>query len=163
MEYRGYSIFKGDTSPQNIESDAARVIQFLLANKFTSREIILFGRSIGCAVALTVTQKYAIYCTILLSPFISLKKVAKDLYCGCAGEVLKEAFDNEENCRQIQCPLLIIHGAKDTLVPFEHSLKLMSGCQSYCRLKIVENMTHTKFNFRMDFIRHMSKFLIDLE
>ena len=125
--------------------------------------MILFGRSIGCAVSLTVTQKYSIYCTILLSPFISLKKVAKDLYCGCAGSMLKEAFDNEENCKEISCPLLIIHGAKDTLVPYEHSLKLMSGCQSYCRLKIVENMTHTKFNFRMDFIRHMNKFLLDLE
>lgn len=93
-------------------------MEFLQANKFTSNEIILFGRSIGCAVALTVTQHYSIYCTILLSPFISLKKIARDLYCGCAGSILKEAFDNEENCKKIQSPLLIIHGAKDTLVPF---------------------------------------------
>lgn len=133
-----------------------------MANKFTSKEIILFGRSIGCAVSLTVNHKFNVYCTVLLSPFISLKKVAKDLYCGCAGAMLKEAFDNEENCKDIKCPLLIIHGAKDTLVPFEHSLKLMSQCQSYCRLKIIENMTHTKFNFRMDFIRHMNRFLLDL-
>lgn len=89
MEYRGYSIYEGDTNPKNIETDAARVMEFLQANKFTSNEIILFGRSIGCAVALTVTQKYSVYCTVLLSPFISLKKIAKDLYCGCAGSMLK--------------------------------------------------------------------------
>lgn len=138
-------------------------MEFLLSKKFASNQIILFGRSIGCAVALTVTQKYSVYCTVLLSPFLSLKKVATDLYCNCAGSMLKEVFDNEENCRKIECPLLIIHGAKDTLVPFEHSLKLLSGCQSYCRLKIIENMTHTRFNFRMDFIRHMSRFLADLD
>ena len=46
-------------------------------------------------MALTVTHNYNVYSAILLSPFISLKKVAKDLYCGCAGAVLKEAFDNE--------------------------------------------------------------------
>ena len=60
-----------------------------MANKFTSKELILFGRSIGCAVALTVTHQYSVYCTILLSPFLSLKKVATDLYCGCAGAMIK--------------------------------------------------------------------------
>lgn len=89
MEYQGYSIYKGTTTPQNIEKDASRLIEFLIAKKFTSKEVILFGRSIGCAVALTVTHKYNVYCTILLSPFLSLKKVASDLYCGCAGAVLK--------------------------------------------------------------------------
>ena len=93
-------------------------MEFLQANKFTSNQIILFGRSIGCAVALTVTQKYAVSSAISLSPFISLKKIAKDLYGGCAEAMIKEAFDNEENCRQIKCPLLIIHGSKDTLVPY---------------------------------------------
>ena len=76
---------------------------------------------------------------------------------------MKEGFANEENCKQIECPLLLIHGAKDTFVPFEHSLKLLSKCQAYCRLKIIENMTHTKFNFRLDFIRHVNRFLIDLD
>ena len=94
MEYRGYSIFKGETNPKNIENDAARVMEFLIANKFTSNEIILFGRSIGCAVALTVCQKYTVFSSVLLSPFISLKKIARDLYCGCAGAMVKEVFDN---------------------------------------------------------------------
>lgn len=53
---------------------------FLQANRLTADQIIVFGRSIGCAVALTVTQKYAVHSAVLLSPFISLKKVASDLY-----------------------------------------------------------------------------------
>lgn len=69
-------------------------MEFLLAKKFTTNQLILFGRSIGCAVALTVTQKYSVYSTVLLSPFLSLKKVANDLYCHCAGSMLKEVFDN---------------------------------------------------------------------
>jgi fermentation-respiration switch protein FrsA (DUF1100 family) len=58
--------------------------------------------------------------------------------------------------------LLIIHGSKDSLVPCQHSLRLISGCQAYCRLKLIENMTHTRFNFRLDFIRHFSRFMADL-
>ena len=125
--------------------------------------MIIFGRSIGCAVGLTVTQRYRVYCAILLSPFISLKKVASDLYGGCAGLMLKEAFNNEENPKAINCPVLINHGDKDSLVPYEHSSALLAGCQSYCRLKIVQNMTHTKFNFRNDFIRHFKQLIIDIE
>lgn len=94
MEYRGYSLYKGETTPSNIEADAERVLAFLQANKLTANQIIIFGRSIGCAVALTITQKYSVHSCILLSPFISLKKVAKDLYGGCASALLKEAFNN---------------------------------------------------------------------
>lgn len=162
MEYRGYSIYEGETSPTNIEIDAARVMTFLLANRLAADQVIIFGRSIGCAVALTVTQKYSVHSAILLSPFISLKKVAGDLYGNCASALLKEAFNNEENCRLINCPLLVIHGQKDTLVSYEHSLALIAGCQAYCRLKVIENMTHTKFNFRLDFVRHFKRFLLDL-
>lgn len=137
MEYRGYSVYEGETTPDNIEADATRLFEFLFANKFAAGQLIIFGRSIGCAVTLTLTQKFSIFCAILLSPFISLKKIAQDLYGNCASAVLKEAFNNEENCKQIRCPVLIIHGDKDTLVSSEHSLKLMSGCQAFCRLKII--------------------------
>jgi pimeloyl-ACP methyl ester carboxylesterase len=83
---------------------------FLLANRVAADQVIIFGRSIGCAVALTLTQKYTVHSAVLLSPFISLKKVAGDLYGNCASVLLKEAFNNEENCRLINCPLLVIHG-----------------------------------------------------
>ena len=36
MEYRGYSIYEGETNPSNIEKDAGRVVEFLMANRFTS-------------------------------------------------------------------------------------------------------------------------------
>lgn len=64
-------------------------MEFLQTKKFKSNQIILFGRSIGCAVALKLSQKYAVSSAILLSPFISLKKIAKDLYGDCAGKLIK--------------------------------------------------------------------------
>lgn len=89
MQYRGYSFYEGQTNAKNIETDAIRVLQFLHANKFASDQIILFGRSIGCAVALSITQKFAVHSTVLLSPFTSLKQIARDLYGNCAGALIK--------------------------------------------------------------------------
>ena len=57
-------------------------------------QIILCGRSIGCAIALTLTQKYATHSATLLSPFLSLKRIARDLYGGCAEAMISEAFEN---------------------------------------------------------------------
>ena len=36
MQYRGYSIYEGQTNAKNIETDAIRVLQFLQANNVTS-------------------------------------------------------------------------------------------------------------------------------
>lgn len=62
----------------------------------------------------------------------------------------------------VRCPILIIHGLKDTLVPFQHSISILKQCKGYTRLKLAENMTHTKFNFNHDFIQPVVRFIHDL-
>jgi len=51
MEYQGYSIYEGNSTSLNIIHDAKIIIDFLLKQGYTSNEIILFGRSIGGAIA----------------------------------------------------------------------------------------------------------------
>ena len=75
MEYQGYNSYEGSPSPEAIQADAERLIDFLKKNKFTSDELIIFGRSIGCAVTLSITHKYQVYCSVMLSPFLSLKEI----------------------------------------------------------------------------------------
>lgn len=94
MEYRGYSIYSGSVEPKAIEEDGERIMQFLLGNKLAVEQIIIFGRSIGCAVALSIIAKYKIFCIVLLSPFLSLKKITNDLYGSCASALIKETFNN---------------------------------------------------------------------
>ena len=78
MEYRGYSISKGETNPALINKDSNRVIQYLTQRNIFQDQIIIFGRSIGCAIALgLVSEQYKFYSLVLLSPFLSLKKIAK--------------------------------------------------------------------------------------
>ena len=52
MEYQGYSVYGGSSSSAVIVEDAYRVMDFLLENGFVLQDIILFGRSIGGAIAL---------------------------------------------------------------------------------------------------------------
>ena len=106
---------------------------------------------------------YQVSSIILLSPFLSLKRVASDLYGSCSSTLLKESFNNQYLSKNIKSPLLLIHGIKDQLVPYEHSLVIMSECKSFCRLHLIENMTHSKFSFRRDFLLPVRNFLSDLD
>jgi pimeloyl-ACP methyl ester carboxylesterase len=97
----------------------------------------------------------------LLSPFLSLKKIAEDIYGRCASCILTDTFDNAPIAQALTCPLLIIHGLKDTLVPYHHSISILGECKGFTRLKLAENMTHAKFNFKSDFLLPVKKFLTD--
>lgn len=83
MEYPGYSVYGGTASPAAVLADADRVILFLQHYGFKPQDMILFGRSIGGAIALQLASNYCICSLILLSPFLSLKKIVEDL-CGKA-------------------------------------------------------------------------------
>jgi len=59
---------------------------------------------------------------ILLSPFLSLCEVVKDLYGRIASGLLVQRFDNKERARHVNSPVLIVHGTKDTLIPEKHAV-----------------------------------------
>lgn len=50
------------------------------------------------------------------------------------------------------CPILFIHGQKDSLIPFEHTLKLKENCSCPYEVLLPEDMDHNIFDFELDFI-----------
>lgn len=58
---------------------------------------------------------------ILMSPYISVKDVAKNMVGGFLSLLIQEHFNNKEQLKKVKCPVLIIHGEQDTLIPSEHS------------------------------------------
>jgi hypothetical protein len=63
--------------------------------KRTKDDIYVIGRSIGSGPAIYLSGHRPIPILILISPFDSIKKVAKHIF-GCIGGVVKEHFNNEE-------------------------------------------------------------------
>ena len=88
--------------------------------------IIIMGRSIGSGPACHLASTF-VNCAslILISPIKSVKDVARQNYGRIVDLLLDERFDNFEVAKQIKCPVLIFHGIKDTMVPYEHSLEML--------------------------------------
>jgi len=62
---------------------------------------------------------------MLISPIKSVKEVARQNYGRIADLLLEERFDNFEVSKHIKCPVIVFHGLKDSMVPYQHSLEML--------------------------------------
>ena len=71
-----------------------------------------------------LAHKHKIGGLVLFSAFTSIKCVVRSLV-GSLGEALvKQRFDNLAKIVAVDCPILLIHGDEDDLVPIGHSRSL---------------------------------------
>ena len=63
----------------------------------------------------------------------------------------------------MKCPLFIIHGKNDELIPPSHGEELYSECPSTCQLALIKGMGHSLTNIRIDLIHPISQFLKRLD
>ena len=61
--------------------------------------------------------------------------------------------------KEVTCPILFIHGQEDTLIPFEHTIKLKENCICPYEVLLPEEMNHNQFDYEMDLIFPLKDFL----
>jgi pimeloyl-ACP methyl ester carboxylesterase len=125
VEYPGYgdiNFNRGLTAINDIKSDCNTVLNFLFNEcKLRGNDIILVGRSIGSMVALYCEEimEEPPAALLLIQTFPSLKKIVQKHSCRCASWLLSgKHFDAEKQVPNIRCPVCIIHGKKDALIPY---------------------------------------------
>ena len=122
VEYPGYGLYKGVTNEEKILVDAEIVYEFLVTRlKLDPRDILIFGRSIGSGPATYLASRKNIGALILMSAFTSIRSAVKDIAGKWAQYLIKERFDNLKAISAVTCPTFLIHGQKDSLIPFQHS------------------------------------------
>ena len=75
----------------------------------------------GSGPASVLAEKICPRALILMSPYISIKSVVKNMYGGWISWMVNDHFNNADSMKNIKCPVLFIHGDKDTLIPSDHS------------------------------------------
>jgi len=119
FDYRGYGRSQGKPSETGLYRDAEAVYQYLIEQRKVSHDrLVVFGRSLGAAVAGDLVSRRAAAGLILESPFPSVRSVARLTYFGALGHWLLGArFDLLERLPRITTPLLVIHGDADQIIP----------------------------------------------
>jgi fermentation-respiration switch protein FrsA (DUF1100 family) len=96
-----------------------------------------------------------------MSPFKSIKDVARDLVGWVLSLAIADRFRNIDLIKDVKCPVFIVHGQKDKLIPFQHSQALHDNCHNsvYTKLLLPPKMDHNDFNFDEDFIDPLMEFM----
>lgn len=142
-DYQGYGKSTGSPSVPNICDDGQSAYDYAINRLgYTGNNIILVGESLGCAVSTHVARNHACAGVVLQSGFSSLPAIAKEHFAllKIYPDVLfpHPMLDNTASLREIQVPVLVIHGSNDEVIPRWHGEKNFAAAnepKTLCLLK----------------------------
>jgi len=126
FDYRGYGASEGEISEKGSYKDARAAWNFLTEQRnIRPSKIIFIGRSLGGAVASQLATVHTPKVLIIESSFTSVPKLAAAIYPFLPVRWLSRfQYDSENNLKQLNCPILVIHSPNDEIIPFEHGQRL---------------------------------------
>ncbi len=125
FDYRGYGMSTGSPSEDGLYLDAEAAYDYLVnAKKISPSGIIVYGESLGGAVAVDLASKYEVGGIIIEGGFTSVKDMAKKIFPFIPTFVYANKFDSLQKIKNVKYPKLILHSIDDEIVPFEFGKKL---------------------------------------
>ena len=119
IAWRGFSGNQGSPSEKGLYIDGQSAINWALKQGVIEEDIILYGESLGTGIATELAQHKNFAGVILETPFTSMINAAKNFYPYIpVNLLLKDRFENFKKIKNINSPVLIMHGEQDTIVPF---------------------------------------------
>jgi len=129
FDYRGYGRSSGKPSEQGTYLDADAAWDYLLGERgIPPGKIILFGRSLGAAVAADLASRQGASAVILESAFTSVPDIAATLYPWLPVRWLSRyRYDTGKKLAAIHSPVLIVHSRDDEIIPFINGERLFAA------------------------------------
>ncbi len=129
LEYPGYGRSAGKPGEQPFYAAAEAAWRYLIEVRgLTPGQIVLFGRSIGGAVAIELAHRHAPAALIVESSFTSMVDMGQAQYPLLPIRLIaRHRFTSIEKVPQIACPKLFLHGERDTLVPIAMARRLFDA------------------------------------
>ena len=158
-EYPGYGCSLGTPSEESINAGMREVYSFVRqVFRWPSDRIVFFGQSLGtgptCYLAnILNSHGVGIGGIVLQSPYTCIVDVVDSFAGSLAAKLVPDRWRNVDQIAQVTAPTLLIHGEKDTLIPWHHSKSLYQASNSTQKhLIVVEKATHNDFNHYHDIV-----------
>jgi len=144
IDYRGYGRSEGYPTIEGVEQDGVATLEWLhIKREVPLDRIVLWGRSLGVAAALKAAERYPDVAGVVMeSGFVSLRRIATDVYPYLPVALISDALDNGRIAARLPTPKLIIHGLKDTVIPFSHAEELYARAAGPKRIVPVKHAGH---------------------
>lgn len=118
VSYRGYGGNPGRPSEAGLYADGRANLAFLQARRVRPGQTVLFGESLGTAVAIQMALEFPVCALVLEAPLASILHSARARYPLFAFDFLvKHKFHSVAKIGRVKAPLLVVHGERDRTTP----------------------------------------------
>lgn len=154
-DYAGYGASTGKPTYQNILTTAEAAYQYVTKTLgIPDQNILLYGHSLGTTPSLVLAAQHPVHGLILESPYVNLFRVEMP-------GLFFSPHDNLETIKQVHCPILLLHGAKDRLIPAWHGRMLAKEATAPLTLVVLPNRGHNDIPYS-EIQPHLKKFISNL-
>lgn len=146
-DYRGFGLSTGKPTVAGILEDGLAVYDYTVRTLgFPANKIILYGESVGTGVTSFIASKEKCAGVILQSGFESLPAMGRQIFiflnCYPESVIPEPHLDNLTAIKSIHAPILLLHGQRDRIIPFEHSQQLFANANDPKEIVLLPDCGH---------------------
>jgi len=142
MDYRGFGKSSGHRTERTLYNDAQMVYKWL-SDQYPEDKIVIYGRSLGTGIASRIAAWNRPRMLILDSPYYSFfYHVRLYGFILPIRWLLRYKMRTDQFVRKVSCPIFILHGNKDRLIPYHQSEMLQAENPHRITLLTIEGGRH---------------------
>ncbi len=143
LDYRGYGLSDGTPSEAGVYADARAGLAYVTETlRIPVRRTVLFGRSLGGAVAVDLAQDRDLAGVILESTFTSTAETARELFGPVLGALAPKSFASLQKIGRVRAPLLFFHGDRDEIVAYALGRRLFDAAPEPKHFETISGAGH---------------------
>ncbi|KAF3790712.1 ABHD17B protein [Nymphaea thermarum] len=160
-DYSGYGASTGKPTERKTYADIEAVYQCLETEYGVSQEnLILYGQSVGSGPTLHLASRLPrLRGVVLHSAILSGLRVL----CHLKVTFCFDIYQNVNKIRKVKCPVLVIHGTEDDVVNWLHGKGLWELAREPYEPLWIKGGGHCNLELYPDYIRHLHKFVVEME
>jgi fermentation-respiration switch protein FrsA (DUF1100 family) len=143
FDYREYGRSQGRISREGTFKDAAAAYRYVTGVRgIPARDLVIFGRSLGTALATDLAVQHPCRCLVLESAFTNSSDMAKMMAPFLFDWRPQIPYDNLGKIDKVKVPVLVIHGAHDEIIPVDMGRRVFAAAPSPKDLYVIPGAHH---------------------